>query len=416
MADIRHRILTAAWVATAVFGPVSDATAQGSRHALRFFGTGTGQTDRVKISLAATPRLNVGGDFSVEFWFKADRADNAGTVAAGHDGDRWITGNVIIDRDVYGSGDHGDYGIALGRSGSHSVLAFGSHNGTWGQTIVGGRDVGDGRWHHAAAVRSASDGRMSLVVDGVPDAAGTGPAGDVSYRLGRPTAFPDSDPYLVFGAEKHDAGPAYPSFHGTLDEVRIWSRALGTVEIARIRDRVLDPASQSGLAAYWRFEEGAGQRLLDSAHGATGTLFSARTGTGQWIGGTPGDDTAPVRGPGDAYEPDNSAATAKRVANGQSQQRSIHAARDTDWAKFRIGSGGALNVRIETSGTRGDTQLWLYKSNGRLLAYDNNSGVGRFSKISRSTLSPGTHYIKIREHGNNGTIPAYRLKVSWTVP
>jgi hypothetical protein len=25
----------------------------------------------------------------------------------------------------------------------------------------------------------------------------------------------------------------------------------------------------------------------------------------------------------------------------------------------------------------------------------------------------GTYYIKVQEHGNNGTIPAYTLKASW---
>lgn len=119
---------------------------------------------------------------------------------------------------------------------------------------------------------------------------------------------------------------------------------------------------------------------------------------------------------GDAYEPDNTMSSAKRIANGQTQRRSIHAARNTDWAKFRVGAGGARDVRIETSGTRGDTQVWLYRGDRRLIAYNDNSGVGRFSRITRSSLPAGTFYIKVREYGNNGTLPAYRLKASWTVP
>lgn len=116
----------------------------------------------------------------------------------------------------------------------------------------------------------------------------------------------------------------------------------------------------------------------------------------------------------DAYEPDGSMSAAKRIANGQTQRRTIHAARNTDWAKFRIAAGGARNVRIETAGPGGDTQLWLYKSNGTLLAYNDNSGVGRFSRITRATLPRGTYYIKVREYGNDGTIQAYTLRASWT--
>lgn len=116
----------------------------------------------------------------------------------------------------------------------------------------------------------------------------------------------------------------------------------------------------------------------------------------------------------DAYESDNTLSTAKRIANGQTQRRTIHAARNTDWAKFRVAAGGARNVRIETAGPGGDTQLWLYKSDGTLLAYNDNSGIGNFSRIRRSTLPRGNYYIKIREYGNNGTIQNYTLRTSWT--
>jgi hypothetical protein len=55
----------------------------------------------------------------------------------------------------------------------------------------------------------------------VLDGSGNGPTGDISYRDGRATSYPNSDPFLVIGAEKHDAGPAYPSFSGWIDEVRL---------------------------------------------------------------------------------------------------------------------------------------------------------------------------------------------------
>ena len=118
----------------------------------------------------------------------------------------------------------------------------------------------------------------------------------------------------------------------------------------------------------------------------------------------------------DAYEPDNNWTSAQRILNGQRQRRSIHAARNVDWAKFVVGGAGARNVLLETSGASGNTQMWLFKANGTLVAYNNNGGPGSFSRIAIASLTPGTHFIKIREYGNNDTIPAYKLRARWTSP
>ena len=117
----------------------------------------------------------------------------------------------------------------------------------------------------------------------------------------------------------------------------------------------------------------------------------------------------------DAYEPDDTFATAKLIANGQTQSRSLHVAGKPDYAKLLIGGAGAVNVRLETSGASGDTQMWLFGANGALVAYDDNSGVGNFSRIAVASLAPGTYYVGIGEYGNNGLIAAYALKAVWTV-
>ena len=50
------------------------------------------------------------------------------------------------------------------------------------------------------------------------------------------------------------------------------------------------------------------------------------------------------------------------------------------------------------------------------MAYDNDRGVGGFSRIDVSTLPAGIYYLKIQEYGNNGRIADYRLKVGWAEP
>ena len=80
----------------------------------------------------------------------------------------------------------------------------------------------DNQWHHVAVQRRRSDGFLSLYVDGTLQASADGPDGDVSYPdNGVPGNFcggpcTNSDPFLVLGAEKHDAGAAFPSYEGLL--------------------------------------------------------------------------------------------------------------------------------------------------------------------------------------------------------
>ncbi len=90
-------------------------------------------------------------------------------------------------------------------------VAFGVGVGSNGNTICGTTDVTDGAWHHVAVTRRFSDGRLRCTSTGVLDADGPGrPTGTASYRNGRTTSYPNSDPFLVIGAEKHDAGTGLP--------------------------------------------------------------------------------------------------------------------------------------------------------------------------------------------------------------
>jgi hypothetical protein len=119
--------------------------------------------------------------------------------------------------------------------------------------------------------------------------------------------------------------------------------------------------------------------------------------------------------PQDAYEPDSAIGAAKPILNGQIQNRNIHWPGDVDWVSFRVGRHGASRVQIETSGTTGDTEIWVTRgSTGALLGYsDDISAANRFSRVELASLSEGTYFIKVQEQGNDGVLAAYRLRVQW---
>lgn len=198
------------------FSFLSGSAQQAEGFSIQFFGTGQGDIDRIKIPLLPQKAVNIGqGDFTIEWWLKANPGDNTASAYCGQN-DGWIYGNILFDRDIWGEGDYGDFGIALNAGG----IAFGVNNGTDGNTLCGSAVVDDGRWHHVAVTREAGSGALAIFVDGKLDVAGEGPAGDIHYREERSSSYED-DPFLVIGAEKHDAGSEYPSFTGWIDEARV---------------------------------------------------------------------------------------------------------------------------------------------------------------------------------------------------
>jgi hypothetical protein len=240
------------------------ATAQGT--SLRFFGNGVAapDLDRVKVRIDAPARpADIGAtDFTIELWMKASAAENtSGPCSSG--GDAWINGNILMDRDVFGGGDYGDYGVALygGR------IAFGAATPNGSDTICSTASVANSVWHHVALTRRFSDGQMRIFVDGqIQAAVGSGPSGNASYRDGRATSYPNSDPFIVFGAEKHDAGAAYPSYSGWLDEVRLSTAIRYT---ASFTPPTQPFATDASTAALYHFDEGSGTTVNDSS-GAPG--------------------------------------------------------------------------------------------------------------------------------------------------
>ncbi|MCA9385418.1 LamG domain-containing protein, partial [Candidatus Dojkabacteria bacterium] len=183
---------------------------------LLFHGTGEGDVDRLKIVVAyPTKPVDVGEDFTIEWWMKASINNNQGECVDELD-DGWSYGNILFDREIFGNGAFGSYGIALG-SGR---ISFGVHNGTWGKTVCGSTYVADNQWHHIAVTREMDSGTMKIFVDGELDTTGIGPSGNVSYNYGGGEGGTGQF-YLVVGAEKYDLdSELFPPYSGRIDEIR----------------------------------------------------------------------------------------------------------------------------------------------------------------------------------------------------
>lgn len=296
--------------------------------ALRFHGNGAFEQNQVKVRIdAPAVPADVGeASFTLEFWIKANAAENTGPACA-PGGDNWTLGDIVFDRDAYGNGDWGDFGLSLGAGRVGWGVAGQSSTGYAENTVCGSRVITDGQWHHVAAVRDAPAGRIRVYVDGQLDADGAGPNGDTSYRDGRPTGWPNSDPFLVIGAEKHFGATAWTGFAGWIDEVRLSSVVRYTANFTRPSAPFATDASTRAL---YHLDEGTGSVVGDVSGAPGGPSTGVRLVGGspagpQWVvsdaplGGAPQgvtiEWTLPADGVGEG-DPPYGATVVARTSNG----------------------------------------------------------------------------------------------------
>jgi hypothetical protein len=146
-------------------------------------------------------RINrsLSNDFSIAFWVRTTATGGAG---------QWYQGQGLVDGEV--AGPTNDFGTAL----VGGKFAFGTGNPD--TTILSASSINDGTWHYCVATRQAASGTISAYVDGVLETTGTGG----TQALAAPA-------FLRFGSLQTGAN----FFNGSIDEVKIFNRALGHLEI-----------------------------------------------------------------------------------------------------------------------------------------------------------------------------------------
>lgn len=101
----------------------------------------------------------------------------------------------------------------------------------------------------------------------------------------------------------------------------------------------------------------------------------------------------------DVYEADNSAAAAKTIAFGTTQQRSVYPAGDVDWIKFSATAGTMYRIETTRATILPDafTDLELYAANGTTLLASDYDGTGQysFSRLVWTAPASGTFLLRV---------------------
>ncbi|OLF14314.1 hypothetical protein BLA60_04045 [Actinophytocola xinjiangensis] len=171
-----------------------------------------GQRGRVQLPYRTTPVLG-DGDFTVSTWIRYDDTsrDQAIFWAYGMNGapQVWLRAEPGSDR------LRGTVTTATGSA-----------------TVTSGDAYADGGWHHVVLRRQG--GAVTLLVDGATVGAASGAAGAVT----------GTDPTPVYLGQRLDGANR---FHGSLDEFRVYDRALSGAELTWLRH---GHASSRGLTAH----------------------------------------------------------------------------------------------------------------------------------------------------------------------
>ena len=184
------------------------------------------------------------GDFTVEGWFKTTTPDGGGAQRI------WMSG----------TGSPLSHYVTLAYSG-RTVTAKAT-DGTNTASLSGTPIYGDGAWHHAAFTRAGTT--FSLYIDGTLVQSTTASVGDVDSA--------STSAYIGRSAAGDEL------FKGSIDEVAVYTSALGSTRVAaHAKDASVNCSNISGATSstYTSTTSDRGKRLNVNVTASNGTAITA---------------------------------------------------------------------------------------------------------------------------------------------
>jgi len=212
------------------------------------------------VNIGTAPTLNLNADLTLSVWFKTNSTDS----------------DYIISRLGACANENNVYNIY--KSAVDQKIYFITSDNA--NTVIGTRTVNDGVWHHVVGTISGTT--MKIYVDGIQD------GNTVTISTSR-DSYPSASTEI--GAVTV-CNPSGGQFNGSIDEVRIYNRALALSEVeglynsgsAKINSSTAGKGGNltTGLVGHWTFD---GQYLNTTT--ATDTSGSANNGTLTGANGKP---------------------------------------------------------------------------------------------------------------------------------
>ena len=196
----------------------------------------------------------------------------------------WIKTNIngmIIASKFDSTGNSAYYRILVGGDATAQKAGFGLRGSTSGEaTVSSNTTVTDGKWHYVVGVRDVSQDKIFVYVDGIQENSLTDPSvGNLA-----------TENPLIIGAHGQ-ATASTQWFNGSLDDVRVYNRALSASEIqALYKSGTVKYAtpSDTGLVGYWSMNEGSGSYAGDSSGNRNTGVFPGGTANPTWVDGKRG--------------------------------------------------------------------------------------------------------------------------------
>ena len=214
------------------------------------------------VNLGSSPALNLTGSMTISAWINT----------------KTIGGREDITADDTSAGGIGQWLLEVSRTASNGKLSFG-----WGGNsglVLGSTVLSVNTWYHVVAVRSGSSGAWTgtIYINGAVDvstgAIATNPGTQLGSSIGQ------------LGVQNQF------NFNGSINDVRIYNRALSQAEITRLyklKKTALQGPDQTGMVGWWKMDEGQGTVAGDSSgnrnSGTLSNMASPATATSGWGGG-----------------------------------------------------------------------------------------------------------------------------------